>query len=463
MFTRDEARAIVDRVLAASPARATELILRGRELRHLRLAESAPSEQNVVSDPSLQVRVEHEGRYGRASTSLLDDAAIERVLDAAYRAAKLSPPLDLPPLAAGAAHDDSNSDGGVDEAAARSLLARDSATKLEALAPALRAVAEAGAAATGFWDTTVESCTYATSAGCFRHTWLARDWFSSTVLAGDGGAGVAHDGQLDASMLVASRADAVVRQALDLALRSKKARAIEAREQRVLLAPQAVGELLLFLSWSGFGARNWLEERSFLRRRRDEVVLDPSISILDDAAAFGGLGFDFEGQDRRRVTLIDEGLARLPVFDRPTAKEARASTGLDVETSGHAGLQPSADGPLPRHLRFVVADAKQTPARELEACLGDGLIITQFHYTNLIDPTAVTVTGMTRNGTFLVEGGRVVAPVRNLRFTVDILDVLSTIEAASIETQVVEAFFGGAAMSVPSLVLPRFRFTSTQS
>lgn len=423
----------------------------------LRLAESAPSEQIVMLDPCLSVRVEHEGRSGRASGAAFDDAGIRRVVDAAWQAAQVSPRLDLPELVAGSGDGATGGDGGCTPGDVEALLQRDAVDKLDALADALADVRKAGAIATGFWDSTARSCSYATSAGCFRHALLTHEWFSSTVIADDGGSGVAHDGHVDGSRLEGDAAGSVIRRALDLALRSKNPRPVDANVKRVLLSSRAVSELLLFVSWCGFGARSWLEKRSFLRRHESERIMDEAITIVDDREFFRGIGFDFEGLTRQRVPLVENGVARRPVFDRPCALEA----GGGFASTGHADRQPSAGGPSPSHLRMLVDDAKQVPPAALTEALGDGLVITQFHYTNLIDPVQVSITGMTRNGTFLVEDGRVVGPVRNLRFTVDVLDVLSEIVAASSQSETVLPFFGDAASSVPALVLPAFRFTST--
>lgn len=452
MFERQEAEAHCARVLAQSTsASATELVLLSKRSSLLRLAETAPSEQSTLEDLSLQIRVECEGRHGRASTSSLDEDATRRALDAAVAAARVSPPLELPAMASGVTPKE---DGGAEIAAA--LLESGPASKLAAIHGALASVREAGAVATGFWESTTQTVSYATSNGAFRHASSARDWFSSTVLADRGGAGVAHQGAVDGSSLAPEAAESVVRRALDIALRSRDAADVRAGEHRVLLMPQAVSELLIFLSFAGFGARSYLDGSSFLAMRKGERVLCPSMTILDDARGSGraGRGFDFEGQTTQRVMLVEDGYARGPVWDRPTALEG------GVESTGHGGLQPSAMGPMPQSLAMQIAPERRRSADEMAKELGDGLLVTQFHYTNLIDPASVRVTGMTRNGTFRVEGGEIRGPVKNLRFTENVLDALSEVIAASSENTLVDAFFGGV-VSVPALVLPRFCFTST--
>ncbi len=130
-----------------------------------------------------------------------------------------------------------------------------------------------------------------------------------------------------------------------------------------------------------------------------------------------------------------------------------------AESTGHSGPQPSASGPFPSSLIFR-GEAEIRP--ELLASVDRALLVTQFHYTNLIDPLPVTVTGMTRNGTFLIEDGKIVHAVKNLRFTQGLVEAFSKIEAFGDDEGLVDAFFGGSTVC-PSVLLESFRFTSCTS
>ncbi len=249
---------------------------------------------------------------------------------------------------------------------------------------------------------------------------------------------------------------------LDVAALGERAarKAVDAREPRelspgayqVVLEPAAVATLVQFLGWLGFGAKAYDEGRSFLVGRLGQRVCSPLVTIVDDALAAGtiGVGFDFEGVPKRRVTLIEEGVAASLVYDYRAARQH------GVEPTGHGLPAPSAEGAYPMHLAMLPGD---TPQSELVAGVERGLLVTRFHYTNLVNLMETTITGMTRDGTFWVEDGRVRGAVRNLRFTQSILDALSVVRAVGAETELASEDGYGAARA-PALAIDRFNFSS---
>jgi predicted Zn-dependent protease len=151
-----------------------------------------------------------------------------------------------------------------------------------------------------------------------------------------------------------------------------------------------------------------------------------------------------------RVTLIAEGICRDIVHDASTAGRAgRAST-------GHGLPAPNPWGPFPLHMSMAAGTASRD---ELIGGLERGLLVTRFHYTNVLHPKQVVITGMTRDGLFLVEGGQVTAPVRDMRFTQGYLDALAAVEAVGAERRAVEGFLGTSV--VPPLRIGSFSFTGT--
>jgi len=249
---------------------------------------------------------------------------------------------------------------------------------------------------------------------------------------------------------------------LDVAALGERAarKAVDAREPRellpgayqVVLEPAAVATLVQFLGWLGFGAKAYDEGRSFLVGRLGQRVCSPLVTIVDDALAADtiGVGFDFEGVPKRRVTLIEEGVAASLVYDYRAARQH------GVEPTGHGLPAPSAEGAYPMHLAMLPGD---TPQSELVAGVERGLLVTRFHYTNLVNLMETTITGMTRDGTFWVEDGRVRGAVRNLRFTQSILDALSAVRAVGAETELASEDGYGAARA-PALAIDRFNFSS---
>ncbi len=162
------------------------------------------------------------------------------------------------------------------------------------------------------------------------------------------------------------------------------------------------------------------------------------------------MAFDYEGVAKQCVPLLDAGVCRGLVHDAQTA----ARDG--VTSTGHGLPAPNSYGPFPLNQLMAAGSSSR---EELIAGLDRGLLVTRFHYTNPVHPKLAIVTGMTRDGTFLVEGGRIVGPVRNLRFTQSYLDAVAGVVAVARERKTLKGFLGGAV--VPALRLDGWTFTGT--
>jgi predicted Zn-dependent protease len=176
----------------------------------------------------------------------------------------------------------------------------------------------------------------------------------------------------------------------------------------VILEPNCVADVLDFVTGHGFNAKHHAEGRSFVRL--GEAQLDPQITIYDDATdpRTVGLPFDAEGTPRRRIDLVIAGVSTALVHDRRTAAAA------GTVSTGHGAPHGEISGPVPTHI--FLESGTRTPA-DLIASVERGLLVTDFWYTRILDPKTTVVTGLTRNGTFLIEDGRITQPVRNVRFT----------------------------------------------
>ena len=184
-----------------------------------------------------------------------------------------------------------------------------------------------------------------------------------------------------------------------------------------------------------------------------QQIVDPRISIWDDGLDPAGipLPFDFEGVPKQRVDLIEEGVARGVVYDsyRAGKEEGKAST-------GHALPAPNTMGPFPLNTFFGPGDAT---LEEMIASTERGIYVTRFHYTRPVEPTKVVITGMTRDGTFLIENGEIAYPVKNLRFTQSYLEALNHVEMIGREPRLLLGLGDIARDSVPALKLGKFTFT----
>jgi len=220
----------------------------------------------------------------------------------------------------------------------------------------------------------------------------------------------------------------------------------------VILPPAAVADLVMFLNWLGFGAQDHLAGVSPLAGKTGQALFSPLLGIVDDAGhpLTNGLPFDYDGLSRQRVPLVEQGVFRGPVHDRVTAKEA------GTESTGHGAPRPNPHGPYPGNL--VVAPGEST-MDELVAGTERGLYVTHLHYTNIQDRNEMMLTGMTRDGLFLVEDGRITRPVRNMRFTESLFAAFKNIEAVTRDQSLHGGFFGGGFV-LPGMKIRDFHFTS---
>ena len=271
----------------------------------------------------------------------------------------------------------------------------------------------------------------------------------SLTASGDSGAGI---GSVHRSSVEDLDTAAAIERAVDKARRSQDPRELPPGDYPVVLEPLAVASALLFASYRGFGAREVAEGESFLCGREGQRVLASELSIRDDHAHLlaPGLPFDGEGSPRQIVSLVEDGVLRDPVTD------TRYAAKLGLPCSGHAGAQPSSSGPKPEHL---VVESGAADRRALLRSIDRGLLVSQLHYTNLIDPRDLKLTGMTRNGTFWVEDGEIRHAVHDLRFTDSLVRFLGAIAAVGDTPEVAGALFDGQVVT-PALALPSLRFTS---
>jgi predicted Zn-dependent protease len=204
---------------------------------------------------------------------------------------------------------------------------------------------------------------------------------------------------------------------------------VEPGEYEVILEPYAVSELLSFLGYLGFHALAVQEGRSFFCNEFGKKIVDEKVTIYDDGLDPEGLQvpFDFEGVPKKRVTFFEEGVVKEVTHDSFTAgREGKEST-------GHGLIAPNTDGPIPINL---LMKAGKLSLDEMIRSVRQGIYVTRFHYINVVEPMKAVLTGMTRDGTFLIEEGEIKRPINNLRFTESVLKALSRVSAISRDRKV---------------------------
>ncbi len=225
---------------------------------------------------------------------------------------------------------------------------------------------------------------------------------------------------------------------------------VEPGEYEVVLEPYAVAELLSFLGSLGFHAMALQEGRSFLCGHLGEKMVDGSVTVYDDGLDPGGLQapFDFEGLPKQKVTFFEKGVARGVTYDSFTAnREGKDST-------GHGLIAPNTEGPIPINL-FM--EAGHSSLEDMVRSVRKGIYVTRFHYTNVVEPMKTVITGMTRDGTFLIEGGEIKAPIKNLRFTESVLKALSRVSAISRDRRICSEGTGYSRRFVTGTVAPALK------
>jgi predicted Zn-dependent protease len=397
--------------------------------------------QNVTSEINhVLIRVALDGR--NASTSVdgpADDETLGRAVDGVLEAARVRPPdPEWPGLAPRAEApdvdhwDDATAGASPDERASRVRAFVDAAGGLETA---------------GFCSTLAVNLAFANSAGqrlTGRGTMAVLDGIARTPTAdGSSRAGSVRLGALDGSAIGAGAAMK--------AREASNPTDLEPGRYEVILEPDCVANILSFLLVHGFNGKAVEEGRSFARV--GDAQFDPAITLRDDVTdpGMGGIAFDVEGTPKWPRDLVRDGVTAGLLHTRRTAKAA------GVESTGHAVEGGAGWGALGANL---VLDAGSVPIGDLFGGVERGVLVTDFWYTRILDPRTQVVTGLTRNGVWLVEDGRIVRPITNFRFTQSFLDALGpgNVRGTSRERALLAAGWDSVYL-VPALHLASWNFT----
>ncbi|MFN2292342.1 MAG: TldD/PmbA family protein [Anaerolineae bacterium] len=450
MLGEKRIKEIGESVLAHSSATQTEVVILAGEEYLTRFANSTIHQNVAEADAEVRIRVvvgnpgSQGARVGVATTNDLTEDALARTLENALEIARLQPEnpgfRSLPgpdrPLPQVNAFSEATA-GCSPEQRARGvgeicLLAR-----------------ETGVIASGALTTAVLEVAIINSLGTRAYQPATYAEINSVVMS-DSSAGYASSLVMDFNAL---DFEALGREAMEKCLYSQHPKALEPGEYAVILEPYAVQDLVQMMAYTGFGALAYQEGRSFMAGRLGEKIIDGRVSIWDDGLSEDGIpwGFDFEGVPKQRVSLIEEGVAKGVVYD-----SYRAGKEQNKQSTGHALPAPNSMGPFPLNLFFGPGEATLD---EMVASTQKGIYVTRFHYTRPVEPKQVVITGMTRDGTFLIENGEIAYPLKNLRFTQGYLAALNAVELVGREPRLLAGFRNMARVSVPALKLGTFRFT----
>ncbi len=396
----ERALELAERAWRAAEADEADAVAHLEESGFARFAASEVHQPTLIRDETLTLRVVRDGRIGCAVTNRTDD---EGLREAARRAAE----------AADSARPDPDYAGLQPPVAVPEVEGFDAATA--ALTPEEQAAAAAAAIEAapayglyGYFTSGVTQLAVSSSTG---HG-VSQTLTDASVLAI--AASQDESGYAEATSWKASELDpaAVAVEAAEKAARTKGAVELEAGTHAAILEPYAFSELLWYFGFSSLNGLACLENRSYFSGRIGEKIFHESFTLVDDGLTPRGLpkAFDFEGAPKQPVVIVENGVAKDVVWDRRTAKRAG-----DHQTTGHALSAPAQGfGPLPLSLEVSGGDATR---EELVERVGEGIYVTRLHYLGVVDPREGIITGMTRDGTFRIEGGKLTKPLVNLRFT----------------------------------------------
>jgi predicted Zn-dependent protease len=404
-------------------------------LANTRFARSEVTSCGDVQEDRLSVTVKLGLRHASATLNQIDAGSLRETVERAYRMAKVAPedPESLPVLGAQsyltvpASHD----------AAVQRLSARDRAG---AVKTALDAATDRLDVA-GFVEHTAGANLIATSQGARGSHQATSMKMSITARTREGrGSGWAAAASRRAAEVVPRK---IVERAVDKAVRARSPRALEPGRYTVVLEPAAVAELISFLD-SALGAREADEGRSFFGgpggNKLGQRLFSEHVTLKSDPAdqKFPTSPFDPEGLPLRPTTWVDRGTLSALRYTRYWAqKSGRQPTGV--------------------HGALMLVPGGQT-AEELIAGVKKGLLVTRFWYSRWLDPQSLLVTGLTRDGLFLIENGEVTAPVNNFRYNESVAHFLHNVDAVGREAVQLPAW--GSRISAPAVRAHDFHMAS---
>ncbi|MBI2268497.1 MAG: TldD/PmbA family protein [Candidatus Blackburnbacteria bacterium] len=444
MLGEKRLKEISKQVLGFSKAQETEVLLFVTDRCLTRFANSQ-IHQNVASeDLGISIRVVTRKKIGVASGNSFEESALKDVVKRAEALARLQKedphfislptPQPLPKI----------------KSKTLQATPEERASQVWTI---IKKSKEKGIVASGAYDSSITEIAVANSHGVWAyHAGGASDL--STILIGPESTGFGSSLAKDPKE-IEKETERVVESAIEKVIRGEKPQTIEPGEYEVILEPQAVNEMMSFLAWLGPNARLYHEQASNFSSKLGEDVLGENITIIDDPLNEEGfpMPFDFEGHPKRKLEIIKNGKLLNLTYDSYHAGKHK------TENTGHALPAPNTFGPIPLHLRF---EPGKKSLEEMIKGVKKGLLVTRLWYVRYLNPRSLSITGMTRDGTFLIKNGEIVAGLKNLRFNQSIPDALKNVvevgrdltPLASFETEL-------GTNRMPALHIAGWNFTST--
>jgi PmbA protein len=462
MLTQQQASDIFDRIKKLSTADEVEVLFSGGHFALTRFANNTIHQNVAEENHVVSVRSVFAGKTARAFTNKFDNESLRQVVQSAESLARVQhTDPDLLPMP-----DEQEAAGSTGESPVPTPAPSRHFVETAGITPEMRAegvkqivgVAEKRSLTTAGVFSSGESFE-----GIFNSRGLSK-WHtqtsaevSITMLAADSSGWQKANSPDVAKLDPLARAEVAAQKAVD----SARPREIPAGKYTVILEPAAVLDIVGFMFWD-YSGMSILDQRSFLTGRIGAKLFGDNITIWDDAAhpLQAGSPFDGEGVRRQKVRLVENGIVRRVVYARATAQRMKRSEQKDqvgpIAATGHGFALPNEIGEMPLNIVFAPARDPQT-VEQMIASTERGVLVTRLWYIREVEPFEKMLTGMTRDGTFYVENGRIQGGVRNFRFNQSLIHMLSNVEAMSspVRSCGEESFD----MVVPAMKVGEFNFT----
>jgi PmbA protein len=460
MLTQDEAADIFERIRKLSTTEEIEVLFYGGKSALTRFANNGIHQNVAEENYGISVRTVFGGATARATTNRFDGESLARVVQASESLARVqAPDPDLLPMA----------EAGEGALAARAVPSRHF-DETASITPGQRAetvkkivsVAETRKLTTaGIFSTSNAIEGIFNSRGLSHwHAQTSCD-VSVTMLGTDSSGWQKANSPNVADIDPVALAEIAARKAFE----SANPQEIPPGKYTVILEPAAVLDMVGFMFYD-FGGLAVLDQRSFLNNRVGTGVFGGNINIWDDAAhpLQSGSPFDGEGIPRKRVQLVENGVVRQLVYARATAAKMRTSEHKDkvgpIEPTGHGFALPNEMGEAPMNIVFAGSAQPRTVPKTVAHMIASterGVLVTRLWYIREVDPYEKILTGMTRDGTFYVEDGKIRHGLLNFRFNESLIHMLSNVEEMSAPARASgEESFD---MVVPAMKVREFNFT----
>ncbi len=422
-----------------------EIIVSGGKSELTRFAESYIHQNVAETNLNLTVKVINEDRIGAVQMNSIDDHTISKNIEKAIEVTKITPKLDyhyqlLKPQSYKIKSKYSEKTANFTPL-----------NRAQLVSQLIKEVNKREYGAAGAFKTEESTLLVANSEGVFAFDRGTKVDFNCVITRDNS---TAHASFID-SDINNFNINKITDELLETAFKNVEQIEIEPGVYTVILSPEAVSDILNYTGYTAFNGKMIMEGKSFVCNNRGKKIFPETITVSDDP--FDGLTmpipFDLAGYPREKTDLIKDGIIKDGVYDHLTAlKYNRKCTGNTLPPE-HASF-----GALPFNL---VMKEGSNSVEEMVSSTKKGIYISRFHYVNILNPMSVQLTGMTRDGTFLIEDGKLGRAIKNMRFNTSVIDMLKAVDMISKERQTKPGFIGPAV--APYLRTNNFTFSSKTS